>query len=150
MEAAAPHLRAMNMGDLLDATFALYRRNFALFAGIAAVLGIPQAIINIATSTARPSTTGFSTNSGTGNATFNFTQFWHYFALLGVGGSIGFLFGLIVTGALARAIAARYLAETMTINQAYASVGIGTFVTLVVAALLLTLGGLLAVAGVVF
>lgn len=144
MEAALPRLRPMNMGDLLDATFALYRRNFALFAGIAAVLGVPQAIINIAIALVRPPVPRFTTTTGTGALNYDFTGLGQSYALLGAGGIVGFLFGLIVTGALARAIAARYMGEPMTIKEAYASLGIGTFVTLLIASLVLTVGGLIA------
>ncbi|MFI5282015.1 MAG: hypothetical protein ACHQ0J_02660 [Candidatus Dormibacterales bacterium] len=38
-------LRPLEVGDLLDETFRIYRRNFALFAGISVILAIPQAVL---------------------------------------------------------------------------------------------------------
>ena len=46
MDSSVPRLRPLNLGDLLDAAIALYRRNFALFVGVVAVIAVPQAIIN--------------------------------------------------------------------------------------------------------
>ena len=47
MLSTAPTLRPMNLGDILDTTFSLYRQNFALVAGIVAVLTIPETILNL-------------------------------------------------------------------------------------------------------
>jgi hypothetical protein len=44
VNAAAPlRLRPLEIGDLLDETFRMYRRHFLLFAGISAILAIPSA-----------------------------------------------------------------------------------------------------------
>jgi len=40
-------LRAMGVGDLLDSTISLYRNNFSLFIGIAAVLHVPFTILTM-------------------------------------------------------------------------------------------------------
>jgi hypothetical protein len=39
-------LRPLEIGDLLDETFRLYRRNFLLFAGISVIASIPQAALS--------------------------------------------------------------------------------------------------------
>jgi len=41
----ALRLRPLEIGDLLDETFRMYRRHFVLFAGISAILSIPSAAI---------------------------------------------------------------------------------------------------------
>jgi hypothetical protein len=49
MHLSAPvplHLRALEIGDLLDETFRMYRRHFVLFAGISAILSIPEAALS--------------------------------------------------------------------------------------------------------
>jgi hypothetical protein len=38
--------RAMNLGELLDAVFSLYRRNFVLIAAISAIVQVPYAIVS--------------------------------------------------------------------------------------------------------
>jgi hypothetical protein len=38
-------LRPLEIGDLLDETFRMYRRHFFLFAGISVILSIPQAVL---------------------------------------------------------------------------------------------------------
>ena len=46
MNAPAPlRLRALEVGDLLDETFRLYRRNFVLFAGISVIVSIPSSAL---------------------------------------------------------------------------------------------------------
>lgn len=152
MQGTVSGLRAMNLGDLLDATFALYRRNFVLFAGIAAVLGIPQAIVNIVAAATRPAVPQFPNSSSvtTTEVTTYMTHLGQYTIPTVVSGLVGFLLGLIVTGALARAIAARYLGEPMSIKEAYISLGVGRFVTLLVASIVLTFGGIIGLGIAVF
>ena len=43
MSVSALRLRPLEIGDLLDETFRIYRRHFLLFAGISAILAIPSA-----------------------------------------------------------------------------------------------------------
>ena len=44
MSAPTPlRLRPLEVGDLLDETFRIYRRHFLLFAGISVILAIPSA-----------------------------------------------------------------------------------------------------------
>ncbi|MFP4435835.1 MAG: glycerophosphoryl diester phosphodiesterase membrane domain-containing protein [Chloroflexaceae bacterium] len=46
MQATAQRLRPMNVGDILDTTFRVYRSNFLLFIGITALLNIPMILLN--------------------------------------------------------------------------------------------------------
>lgn len=39
-------LRPLEIGDLLDETFRMYRRHFVLFAGISVILSLPQAVLS--------------------------------------------------------------------------------------------------------
>lgn len=45
MQATAQRLRPMNIGDILDTTFRIYRSNFLLFIGITALLTIPMILL---------------------------------------------------------------------------------------------------------
>lgn len=43
----APRLRPMNLGDILDGTFRIYRANFLTFIGIVALLQVPMIILQL-------------------------------------------------------------------------------------------------------
>lgn len=47
MQAEQPRLRPMNLGDILDAVFQLYRNNFLIFIGIVALIQVPLIIIQV-------------------------------------------------------------------------------------------------------
>jgi len=99
-------LRPMNMGYLLDETFALYRQNFSLIAGNVAVLTVPETICTTLLTIARPATVGFTrTSSGTMN--FDAGSVWGSLALMGLALLVGLIFSQLITGALAQAISAR-------------------------------------------
>lgn len=129
-----PRLRPMDLGDLLDQALALYRSNFTLFAGIAAVLGVPQAILNVIVTAVTPSNFGMTTSEGTTNVDAG--ALGTAAGLLSVNGIIGFIFSTLITGALVQAIAHRYLDRPITIGSAYTSVGLGTYVMLGVVSIL--------------
>lgn len=127
---AFSHLHPMGVGQILDRSFALYRQNFALFAGIVATLQIPLAIINgLITATTQPPATS-ATN------TVHFSSFSGPIGASAGSGLLGLIFGAVITGALAQAISARYLGREITIGAAYASVGAGTVVSLILASIL--------------
>jgi hypothetical protein len=107
MQETMSRFQPMNLGDILNTTFNLYRDNFALFAGICAVIVIPQAIL----------VSVFAISHST------------LFVLLGFLISLAVPF--LLTGALAQAVSARYLGRPMTIAQAYEALGAGTILTLV-------------------
>ena len=125
-------LRPLDVTGIIDTAINLYRQNFALFAGVVAVLAVPQAILS-AVIAASTSTTAL-TASQSGNSDIHL----HPSAVTGTVGPalLSFLFGIVITGALARVISARYLGEPMAVGQAYVSVGIGRFASLVAASIL--------------
>jgi hypothetical protein len=145
--AATRNLRPLSFSQILDTTFALYRENFVLFAGTYAVLGIPQAIINIVVALATPAPPTAPTGTVGANA------FLSYYATVagssGVAGGIGFIFTTIGTGALAKAVSSRYLGKPATIEGTYRSIGPRRFLALLGATLLyIVLLGLLAAVGI--
>ena len=132
MNGSLQRLRPMTVGDLLDETFALYRRNFALFAGIVAVLTIPQTIL-IAILTSRATTT-IALRAGR-TAEVDWDAFSATLGILGLTFLLGLVFSQLITGPLAYAISERYLGHPITVGQAYASIGVATFVRLIIVAL---------------
>jgi hypothetical protein len=138
MLATAPRLRAMGLADLLDTSFALYRQNFALFAGIAAVLGVPEAIIN-ALLTALARTTVTTTSTVGQNVQLSGLQI----GSSGGTGVVSLIFGALITGGLAFAIYRRYMGESVSIEGAYRGVTARGFLRLLGA---IVLGALMAIA----
>lgn len=124
----------MGVGDLLDETFRLYRTNFALFAGIVAVVAIPETLINMMFTAARPSS--FVVNNANGASEVDSGALVHTVALGGVSLIITLLLSQLIIAALARAISDRYLGREVSVWAAYAGIGVGTFVTLVLALIL--------------
>jgi len=126
----------MTLGDILDTAIALYRQNFALFAGIVALLAVPETLFSLFVRLAGPSSFVTSTTGSSGSSTFHF----HDTFFVAEGGSllITLVFNLLITGALARAISERYLGRSISVTEAYTSVGLGRFVLLALASLLTT------------
>ena len=137
-------LAPLTVGDLIDETFRLYRRNFALFAGIVAVIAVPQTLLNMVITAAIPNpvvTTGPS-----GGATVDAGYLVQALTLVGIRVIIALVVSQLIIAALSRAISERYLGRTLTVGEAYAQVGWRTFVTLVLA---LLLQGLIVLTGLV-
>lgn len=107
MQETLSRFKPMNLGDILNTTFNMYRENFTLFAGICAVIVIPQAIL----------VSLFAISHST------------VFVLLAALLSLAVPF--LLTGALAQAVSARYLGRPMTIGQAYAALGSRTILVLI-------------------
>ena len=107
MQETIARFRPMNLGDILNTTFNMYQANFALFAGICAVIVIPQAVLLSALSLSHSGLLG----------------------ALSILVSIAVSF--LVTGAVAQALSARYLGKPMTVTQAYDLLGMRTVLTLV-------------------
>ena len=134
MERAFRRLQPLSLSELLDQAFALYRQNFALFAGIVAVLAVPQVIITTAINLGRPA----SAVTGSGSSTvIHGDRIAASLSLTGVTAIISIVFAALITGALARAISARYLGEQISVVEAYSSLGWSTFVRLAVASIAL-------------
>jgi hypothetical protein len=133
MASDAVRLRPMGLGDLLDAALALYRNNFALFAGIVAVFAIPQAIITILLQLV-PS--GKINSGTTQHPVYQVDEVKTYLIVAVIVVLVGIIFSTMITGALARAIAYRYLGEQTTITGAYSSMGSRMFLSLLAASFL--------------
>jgi Membrane domain of glycerophosphoryl diester phosphodiesterase len=81
--APAPlRLRPLEVGDLLDETFRVYRRHFLLFAGISIILSIPQAAVS---GYGYYSFLGAFTDQLSTGAPFDFTQLESSLGALAVG-----------------------------------------------------------------
>jgi hypothetical protein len=107
MQETMARFQPMNLGDILNTTFNLYRENFALFAGICAVIVIPQAIL----------VSAFAISHST------------FFVLLAALLTLAVPF--LLTGGLAQAVSARFLGRPMTVRGAYEALGASTILTLV-------------------
>jgi hypothetical protein len=127
----------MSLGDLLDETFALYRRNFALFAGIVAVISVPETVINTVLAASRPAS--FVVKNANGTSQLDSNALSQTLVLGGVQILIGIVLSQIIVAALSRAVSDRYLNRSLTVGQAYASIGGRTLVTLLVALFLFIL-----------
>ncbi|MGC1908187.1 MAG: hypothetical protein WA809_01110 [Candidatus Dormiibacterota bacterium] len=117
--------RPMNLSELLDAVYRLYRRNFWLFAGVAAVVQIPyQLFLSFVQGQASSFSQAFSrlqTNPGTSaHVQVLFQTYWHAnsLAVLAL-----LLFGLLALpldlAALTSAGADRYLDRPSSIGLAF-------------------------------
>lgn len=130
------HLRAMSVTELIDATVTLYRENFALFAGVVAVLAIPQTILGMIYVALLPGTTTSTATGPIGTYDTATQAYTSAAAHSGGTGLLGVIFTIFITGALAQAVAARYLGDPETILGAYTSTGAQPFVRLFLALLL--------------
>jgi hypothetical protein len=106
-------LRPMSTAQVLDRTFFLYRRNFVLFAGIAAV---PPAFVLVAQMIGFAIPKAANSLAGSVNG----------IAALGVGAMVGIWLYLVgyslATGASIYAVSNAHLGKTTTISQSYRSV----------------------------
>lgn len=129
MQTDAARLRPMSVTDVLDTTFSLYRNNFALFAGVVAVLAIPETLINMVITAATSSTLTYNFN-GSFDARVFARDVGAPVAAGGVEGVVAWIFGTLISGALALTIARRYLRRPITIPEAYSSPGAATYLKL--------------------
>lgn len=127
MQAGTPTLRPLNLTDLLDETFALYRRNFALFAGVVAVLEVPLGAVNMIAAGSTPTQFVTSPTQPGGHVNFDPNALAQLVIVRGSTSVLAFLVAIIITGALAQAIAFRYLGRQISVGEAYTSLGVGTF-----------------------
>lgn len=135
-----PELRPLNLGQLLDRAFRLYRHHFLVFIGIIAITQLPVALIQI----------GFSSFTAVQTSDFmtapqspeEFSQFGQVVGTaVGVGillTLIGVVFSMIGTAALTRAVADIYLGKSATIIGSFRKIG-RSWLTLLGALILLGL-----------
>lgn len=119
-------LRPMSVTELIDATVTLYRENFALLAGVVAVLQLPQIVLSMIYVSLLPPVT-LNTASSTAYAV---AESYSSASRPGGTGFIGAIFTVFVTGALAHAVAAAYLGKEQTILGAYSEMGWRPFLRL--------------------
>lgn len=131
MQATAPHLRPLSIGDLFDTIFRLYRNNFLVFIGIAALIQIPMILIQMGLEFAlgRQSTADFLQiinelpffNPQTDSVTdLPITNPLLYYGLTIVLALLQIIVvQQLLNGALANAIARRYLGQPISVLEAY-------------------------------
>jgi hypothetical protein len=121
---ARPRIRQLGLGELLDEGFRLYRSTFVTFIAIAALVLVPYSIINYAVQVplqTRAQQLQTNATAFTGASLFEpliDLAFWYALAL---GASLLYLivFQPLLEGALARAIAQRYLDQPTSIGDSF-------------------------------
>lgn len=110
----------MAVGDILDETIRLYRQNFRVFVGVAAVLQIPLVILQLVQfAIAGPAIYDFIGTGPGGVPQFQTGPLIFWIASTVALGIVSFLFFLVIEAALATAISQRYLGRQVTVGQAY-------------------------------
>lgn len=150
MEFTAPRLRPRSVTDIIDATFNLYRANFALFAGVVAVLLIPETLINMLI-VGTLGTLRTTTESTNGTTTFNdvMTSVAPLVAATTLQSVLSFVFSILILGALSLAVARRFLNAPVSVLGAYRDVGVAQFLRLAGTILVAALAAILYVLAVV-
>lgn len=141
-----PRLRPLSVGDLLDAAFRIYRKQFLTLIGITALLMVPMAIIQAGgqalLSDALLRIVSFSgtptiTPGGSPFDAIPFTELILFYAFLIV---TGILYGVVINTmlgcALTNAVARHYLGEPVTMLGAY-RLGAGPYLSGMAAAIVL-------------
>ncbi len=155
MQPAPVRLRPMTISDILDAVFRLYRDNFLTFIGVVALLQVPMLILQISVTFALGNQVLVDMMQLTRELPF-FDPEVDPLSELPLGSLmlyvvISMVIGLIqaiviqqlINGALANAIARRYLNQPVSILEAY-SFGIERIAALIIAGIIITLiGGLI-------
>lgn len=116
-------LRPMGILEIVDQTFRLYRANFWLFFGIAAIVYVPLGLLQTSSPT-----------------------------LVITAGILSLPAGLIATGALTKAVSDRYMGDTATVGSSYGYVArrfVPFVLTIVVAYIFVASGILLLVVGMI-
>jgi membrane-anchored glycerophosphoryl diester phosphodiesterase (GDPDase) len=151
----------MNVGELLDATFSLYRRNFVLIAAISAVVQVPYAALTYIlyqvfalSSLVRSPFAGLNINQGQSSQVTQqqLQQFFNQFGGFVVVSAVLILLGIFIVLPLAeaattRAVSDRYLDRPTTVGASYAA-AIRRLGALIVQSLIL-IGGLVALYAVI-
>jgi len=121
---ALPTLRPLRLGELLDQSIRLYRRNFLTFIGIIAVIYIPLMVLQTTATTLLSSSLGSIVGSSSPAQIFTNYAYWGGLLLTIVVIFLRFVFVQgIATGALTRAVADNYLGKPTSIMDAYRGIG---------------------------
>jgi len=115
---SARALRPMTVGDILDQSFSLYRRNFITLIAIVAVVHVPLLVLQIAGGLL------FGTQFISRNGSFAFTQAQSIATLAGIGilvltSIVSGVAHIFETSALAVVVSERSLGNSVSLRQAY-------------------------------
>lgn len=118
---AAPELRPLRTGELLDRAFRLYRQHFLTFVGIVALFLVPLTLLQ----TAFQSATAAASLNNVLNSPEDLTSSTAILVVLGVviGVVVYLLQSSIPIAAVTRAVAGSYLGETVGALDSYRRVG---------------------------
>ena len=115
---SARALRPMTVGDILDQSFSLYRKNFTTLVGIVAVVHVPLLVLQIAGGLL------FGTQLINRNGSFALTQTQSLATLAGIGilglsAIVAGLASIFETSALSVVVSERLLGNSVNLRQAY-------------------------------
>jgi hypothetical protein len=129
MTAAAPDLRALTLGEILDRAIRLYRRNFVNFVGIVALVQVPLSILQLILTASQSNLVASVPSSSTNS----YQRMLENMANSGAANNGGFQLLLtilsfilvqgVATAALTRAVADNYLGRKTDMLEAYQRVG---------------------------
>jgi hypothetical protein len=127
MTTALPRLRPLGLGELLDQTIRLYRRNFLKFIGIIALVQIPVSLLQMVFSMVMVSAVAPYQNPA--NPPTDPFEIFGPAYFIGLAGNLivallsFILIGGVATAAMTRAVAGSYLGESLGIFDVYRSIG---------------------------
>jgi hypothetical protein len=125
----------MSVGELLDATFSLYRRNFLLIAAISAIVQIPYAVLSFVlyqlfglNALLRSPFSGLTISPGQSQQVTNqqlqqyLNSFGAFFLVVAILALVGVFIVLpLATAATTRAVSDRYLDRPASVGSSYAA-----------------------------
>ncbi len=121
-DSVAAELLPLSIGDVFDEAFDLYKRNFALFAGIVAVMSIPMQMLIQGVNTAL-GVDRLAASIGSGSETADpsavLSAAFGIMALSFVQSVVFMFVHVIQSGALTVAVSERYLGRAVTLGAAY-------------------------------
>lgn len=159
-----PRLRPMGLGDILDAVFRIYRRDFLTFVGIVAVLQVPIIILQLLLTAAFGQSFANDLNNiireiprfNPSQDSFNELPLGNIMLFYVGSASLAIVQGLVIQqliqGALTNAVAQRYLGQPTSIGSAYRGVlqRLGSLLGAAVLVGLISLGVLLVMGTIIF
>lgn len=125
---ARPRVRQLGLGELLDETFRIYRGSFVTFVAIAAVVYVPYALLNLVITLPfnrelQSLSTTFAGGSAPNDPSFLFDMLGSLLFYAGGVLVVSLLYTIIfqplLEGALARAVAQRYLGQPITVGDSF-------------------------------
>jgi hypothetical protein len=130
--ADAPKLKAMGVGEILDASFRLYKENFLKFVAILAVAYVPILVVTMVMTALLISNIPTVTVPQEGMTQEQMAAMMRsqaaammpaFIAMIGTAVLFSLIAQPLATGAITRAVGARYLNEEITVGKAYKAIG---------------------------